>query len=210
MRGESEFGEKMRKFAWLDTILPFPPNTDSFGRQSAPELLCRSKTSHCVGANQWRYTGRPAPWKAAIDIHWDRKVSEQPCRPGESLIRALHKPKYRRAHTGCYFFDLQRHQQLSSLYHMSYPAMNLEEIWNYEKALKRIDGCQSDEDTSLDLSGLQLTRLPAEIGKLTALKSLYLSKNQLTSLPAEIGKLTALTTLSIAANHLTVLPPQIG
>ena len=44
----------------------------------------------------------------------------------------------------------------------------------------------------LDLSGNQLTSVPAEIGQLTSLRELYLSGNQLTSLPAEIGQLTSL------------------
>ena len=44
----------------------------------------------------------------------------------------------------------------------------------------------------LDLSGNQLTSVPAEIGQLTSLEELGLGGNQLTSLPAEIGQLTAL------------------
>ena len=38
----------------------------------------------------------------------------------------------------------------------------------------------------LDLSGNQLTSLPAEIGQLTLLERLYLDGNQLTSVPAAI------------------------
>ena len=45
----------------------------------------------------------------------------------------------------------------------------------------------------LNLDNNQLTSLPAEIGELTSLTTLYLHNNQLTSLPAEIVKLTSLT-----------------
>ena len=44
----------------------------------------------------------------------------------------------------------------------------------------------------LDLDGNELTSVPAEIGQLTSLEKLYLGDNQLTSLPAEIGQLTSL------------------
>jgi len=39
----------------------------------------------------------------------------------------------------------------------------------------------------LDLSGNELTSLPAALGGLAALKMLDLDKNQLTSLPEELG-----------------------
>ena len=52
--------------------------------------------------------------------------------------------------------------------------------------------------------------MPAEIGLLTTLKTLYLGYNQLTSLPAEIGQLTALKSLFLNYNQLTSLPAEIG
>lgn len=54
----------------------------------------------------------------------------------------------------------------------------------------------------LNLSGNQLTSLPAEIGDLTKLWQLDLSGNQLTSLPAEIGELTNLKELNLRGNPL--------
>jgi Leucine-rich repeat (LRR) protein len=63
---------------------------------------------------------------------------------------------------------------------------------------------------SLWLYGTQLTSLPAEIGQLTALKELYLFSNQLTSVPAEIGQLTSLRVLYLHYNQLTSLPAEIG
>ena len=52
--------------------------------------------------------------------------------------------------------------------------------------------------------------VPAEIGRLGALKGLYLRGNQLTSLPAEIGQLTALEWLNLRGNKLTSVPAEIG
>ena len=47
-----------------------------------------------------------------------------------------------------------------------------------------------DSVVNLELDGIELTSVPAEIGQLTSLKKLFLSFNQLTSVPAEIGRLT--------------------
>jgi len=62
----------------------------------------------------------------------------------------------------------------------------------------------------LDLGGNQLTSLPAEIGRLTSLEGLSLIGNRLTSVPAEIGQLTALERLYFCDNQLTNAPAEIG
>ena len=62
----------------------------------------------------------------------------------------------------------------------------------------------------LFLGGNQLTSLPAEIGQLTSLEELGLSGNRLTSLPAEIGQLTSLTRLHLSGNQLTSVPAEVG
>ena len=62
----------------------------------------------------------------------------------------------------------------------------------------------------LNLDYNQLTSVPAEIGQLTSLEELYLGDNQLTSLPAEIGQLTSLRELVLYDNQLTSLPAEIG
>ena len=62
----------------------------------------------------------------------------------------------------------------------------------------------------LQLSHNKLTSLPAQIGQLTSLERLNLFGNQLTSLPAEIGQLTSLTQLYLYNNQLTSLPTEIG
>ena len=60
------------------------------------------------------------------------------------------------------------------------------------------------------LGGNELTSVPAEIGQLASLKHMGLGNNRLTSLPAEIGQLTSLTLLDLKGNHLTSLPAEIG
>lgn len=66
------------------------------------------------------------------------------------------------------------------------------------------------QEPTLDLGGLDLTKLPAEIGQATHLTRLSLRGNQLITLPAEIGLLTNLNFLSAADNTLEWLPPEIG
>ena len=56
----------------------------------------------------------------------------------------------------------------------------------------------------LELTGFGLTgALPAEVGRLSALRELNLGGNWLTSLPAEIGQLTSLERLWLETNKLT-------
>ena len=62
----------------------------------------------------------------------------------------------------------------------------------------------------LHLYGNQLTSVPAEIGQLTSLRKLVLTNNQLTSVPAEIGQLTSLRELYLSSNELTSVPAEIG
>jgi len=73
--------------------------------------------------------------------------------------------------------------------------------------VKMVDGQVVD----LELNGVGLTgAIPAEIGQLTSLETLYLQCNRLTSVPTEIGQLRALTMLSLFKNRLTSLPEGIG
>ena len=63
----------------------------------------------------------------------------------------------------------------------------------------------------LNFGNNQLTSIPAQIWQLTSLEGLDLiSDNQLTSLPAEIGQLTSLRRLYIGGNKLTSVPAEIG
>ena len=64
--------------------------------------------------------------------------------------------------------------------------------------------------TSLDLSNLNLTTLPKEIGRLTSLQALSLTNNQLSTLPKEIYQLGNLQGLFLSDNMLSALPKEIG
>ncbi|MDZ8104769.1 MAG: COR domain-containing protein [Nostoc sp. DedQUE12a] len=79
-----------------------------------------------------------------------------------------------------------------------------------EELLKIIEQAAKDKVTELNLSGKGLTTLPAEIGRLTDLRSLNLNSNQLNSLPREIGKLTNLQSLGLGSNQLSSLPSEFG
>jgi len=79
-----------------------------------------------------------------------------------------------------------------------------------QELLQVIKQAVEDRQTVLDLSGMQLTSLPPEIGQLQDLIWLNLSNNKLSNLPPEIGKLQNLTSLDLSKNRLTRLPSEIG
>ena len=63
----------------------------------------------------------------------------------------------------------------------------------------------------LELEEFDLTgAVPAEVGRLSALRQLILYDTQLTSVPAEIGQLTSLEWLDLGSNQLTSMPAEIG
>jgi internalin A len=66
-----------------------------------------------------------------------------------------------------------------------------------------------EQETTLDLSGMQLSKLPVEICQLSNLTHLYLRNNQLIELPGEIDQLSKLTVLSLRSNKLSKLPIEI-
>ena len=89
-------------------------------------------------------------------------------------------------------------------------AMTPEQQQAYENALEKIEDCRYRRATLLEIKATALSRLPPEIGQLTALTYLYLEDNQLSALPLEIGQLKALTIFYVNGNQLSVLPPKIG
>ncbi|MEI6655641.1 MAG: COR domain-containing protein [Verrucomicrobiota bacterium] len=80
----------------------------------------------------------------------------------------------------------------------------------YEDATKKINDCARRRGTLLDLSRLQLTRLPPSLGQLIQLTELDLSHNQLAAVPPELSQLVNLTRLDLSNNQLAGLPPELG
>jgi hypothetical protein len=69
---------------------------------------------------------------------------------------------------------------------------------------------ESNRVTALKLSGLQLVKLPAEIGGLSALKYLTLSDNLLDSLPPQVWDLSQLVELDLGGNRIKSLNPEVA
>ncbi|MCY6493974.1 COR domain-containing protein [Leptolyngbya sp. GGD] len=83
------------------------------------------------------------------------------------------------------------------------------EEWHSE-AKRRIQEALLSNEIGLDLSDLQLTTVPDELGQLVNLEVLILSNNQLTSVPAELGQLINLRGLDLSDNQLTTIPDELG
>jgi len=75
-----------------------------------------------------------------------------------------------------------------------------------EMAEQRIKVAAQSKALVLDLSNLQLSRLPDSIGQLGHLRRLNLSNNQLSTLPNSIEQLTQLQGLDLRVNRLSTLP----
>ncbi|MEO6096762.1 MAG: leucine-rich repeat domain-containing protein [Fibrobacteria bacterium] len=79
-----------------------------------------------------------------------------------------------------------------------------------ETPVTQVITTESQRVTQLRLGGLNLIKLPSEIGVLTALKYLVLSGNLLDSLPAELWDLSALVELDLGGNRLSGLDAGVG
>jgi Leucine-rich repeat (LRR) protein len=74
---------------------------------------------------------------------------------------------------------------------------------------ERISAAQSPDVDELNLSGLGLTGLPAQLFELTHLRKLTLDRNRLTNVPAGLSKLTDLKTLELRDNPLEAIPAAV-
>jgi Leucine-rich repeat (LRR) protein len=80
---------------------------------------------------------------------------------------------------------------------------------NMEIALQRIQLAKETNAKRLDLSDLELEKLPVELFELSSLTYLYLWDNQLVDIPKEISQLISLTVLSLSFTHLINIPKEI-
>ena len=88
----------------------------------------------------------------------------------------------------------------------------LKRYWRVDAGPEEWHGVTMDRGRVVKLELIEMGlngAVPAEIGRLSALRKLHLGFNQLTSVPAEIGQLTALAELSLRFNQLTSLPAEI-
>lgn len=76
----------------------------------------------------------------------------------------------------------------------------------YRLAEEKIEEAQRSGAKELDLSDMQLTKLPESLGQLAQMKMLDLSFNRLQELPDMLSQLTQLSSLNISCNRLTALP----
>ena len=74
---------------------------------------------------------------------------------------------------------------------------------------KYIEGNARTQSPFLNIANSGITELPASIGDLVHLKSLYLGGNAISMLPPEISNLRNLERLSLSGNPLNHFPPQI-
>jgi Leucine-rich repeat (LRR) protein len=89
----------------------------------------------------------------------------------------------------------------------------LRELYVHELELETVPDALGDlgELRTLDLGHNRLTGLPATIGRLTSLETLYLgaTDNRLSAIPGWIGELRELQELRLYRNSLTALPPAV-
>nr|CRH07284.1 Conserved protein of unknown function. Containing small GTP-binding domain and Leucine-rich repeat (LRR) domain [Candidatus Magnetococcus massalia] len=78
-----------------------------------------------------------------------------------------------------------------------------------EELLSKLAEARMQGIKALDLSGLDLTELPDEIGLCTNLETLDLSDNQLSEIPLTLGHLDRLQLLDLRGNKLRVLPENM-
>jgi internalin A len=90
----------------------------------------------------------------------------------------------------------------------------------YQAAVQKIEQAAAEQWEELDLSGMNLTELPPEIGQLGQLKRLILGEfdwekmeivgNQLTELPQELWQLQQLEEINLSENQISAIPDAIA
>lgn len=108
-------------------------------------------------------------------------------------ITQLHRLKY---------FDLRGNPDLKIPIEITEKVNEPKIIINYYEAFSRILNCQKEEEAELNLSNLQLCKLPEEINQLNNLQNLNLQRNKLIEIK-DIKNLISLISLKVQHNEIT-------
>ena len=169
-----------------------------FGRNGAKDPLTRLALSSTKVMTNWAVRQIVQDW---LDRHPD-------VTPDDWDSRELLEPS---EDDGTQSFDEEGDVGVLRTWRAMCPA--LQERWPEDEQPKDWEGVTIENGRVVELrvEDFELTEaVPAEIGRLSALRELDLSSNQLTSVPAEIGQLTSLRYLIIVGNKLTSLPAEFG
>ena len=82
--------------------------------------------------------------------------------------------------------------------------------YSYKEALKRIKEAKEKNSTSLDLSNLELEKIPEDVFPLANLTRLELHNNKISIIPNSLAQLTNLTSLSLANNQISTIPDSLA
>jgi hypothetical protein len=80
----------------------------------------------------------------------------------------------------------------------------------YREAEQRIAEAQKSGEKKLNLSKLQLTKIPAQIAQISQLQSLWLENNQIVEIPDTIAQLSNLQILWLNDNQIVEIPDAIA
>ena len=73
-----------------------------------------------------------------------------------------------------------------------------------------VDFYENGNPKAIIINNKNLTRIPDNMGQLTALETLNVDGNNLTSLPTSLGKMSVLSVISANNNNLSTVPSAIG
>ncbi|MGH9840505.1 MAG: COR domain-containing protein [Blastocatellia bacterium] len=79
---------------------------------------------------------------------------------------------------------------------------------SYQDAIRIVESAIKSKREQLQLTGMELPKVPANIERLGKLRELHLSHNNITQLPPWIGRFAELRTFDVSGNLLNDLPPE--
>src|SRR5262245_28834839 len=81
---------------------------------------------------------------------------------------------------------------------------------SYQDAVRIVESAIKFKREQLQLTGMELPKVPSNVERLARLRELYLSHNNIIELPAWIGRLVELRIFDASGNLLKDLPPEIA